>query len=121
MEKKLLELENKNEKVIFLIDQLTVKQLVDLSVDSAEDHYIGLESRNELIKRGKDNIQARIQIKKACKDSISSLDLLLQKMTNENNNTKEVLKLFKNKFLNSISVLDRLELEWQKYDLGIKK
>lgn len=119
MENKVIKKEN-NTNANYLVEQLSIQQLIDLTIDSHEDEYVGLESRKELIKRGKDNIQTRIMIKKSIKEVIASLENLLKKIAIESNN-KEVVKSFKNKFLNSISVLDKLELEWQKYDLGIKK
>ena len=121
MEKEAVGLKNEIENITFSIEQLSVKQLVDLSVDFSEDQCKGLELRNELIKRGKDNIQTRIQIKKVCRDSVSNIEVLLQKTINENHSNKETVKLCKSKFLHSVSVLDRLELEWQKYDLSIRK
>ena len=119
MERKTAIKDNQKLNSNFLIEQLSVQQLIDLSIDSINDNYIENETRKELINRGKDNIQARIIIKKICRNAITGLESLLQKIATENNN-KEIIKSFKNKFLNSVSMLDRLELEWQKHDLGIK-
>lgn len=87
----------------FSLDKLSVQQLIDLAVSSYED-LSGFNSRVELIKRGKDNIQSRITIKKACKATI---------LSHECNSDKA-------KLLSSVSVLDKLQLEWQKHDLILK-
>lgn len=107
-----------NKKTIesFSVEQLSTQQLIDLAIDSNDNGHIEIASRKELIKRGKDNIQTRIQIKKYCKNAISGLEAVLNKNTAEN---KEVLKSSRNKLLTSVSVLDKLQLEWQKYDLGL--
>ena len=103
--------ENKNTNINFLFEELSIQQLIDLAIDSDQNKKNELESKEELIKRGYDNIQARIVIKKSCKATISSLEALLKTIVNGNN--KEVAKEFKNKFLTSISILDKLQLEWQ--------
>ena len=90
-----------------------------LAIDSSDNSFTEIESRQELIRRGNDCIQTRIMIKKSCKKTMSSLEALLNKISTENNN-KEIVKPIKNKFLTSVSVLDKLQLEWQKYDLGLK-
>ena len=114
-----LEKINKDSSANFLIEQLSVQQLIDLAIDSSNNGYIGLESRKELISRGKDNIQARIVIKKSCKAAISNLEDIFQTLDKESD--KELVKSFKNKFLTSVSILDWLQLEWQKHDLGLKQ
>ena len=106
-----------NEK--FIIEELTIQQLINLAID-LEGEVSGLHSRQELINRGKDNIYTRITIKKVCKTAISELESLLKKVDLENITNKETIKSYKNKFLTSISILDKLQLEWQKYDLSIK-
>lgn len=121
MEKNVINKDKKTTNLSFFIDQLSVQQLIDLSIDSNNDNHVEIETRKELIERGKDNIQARIIIKKVCKSAISSLETLLQSVTSEKNNDKEIVKSFKGKFLNAVSILDKLELEWQKHDLGINK
>lgn len=120
MENKPTSKNNQTLNANFLVGQLTIQQLIDLSIDSTNDNYIENETRKELINRGKDNIQTRIIIKKICRNSISGLEVLLQRIATEKNNNKEIIKSFKNKFLSSVSILDKLELEWQKHDLGIK-
>ena len=103
----------------FLFDQLSIQQLIDLAIDSHEDKFVEFESRQELLKRGKDNIQARIIIKKSCKNTIANFEGLLKKISTEKNSA--VIKDFKNKFLSSVSILDKLQLEWQRHDLGLIK
>lgn len=87
----------------FSLEKLTVQQLLDLTISSYED-AVGFNSRNELIKRGSDNIEVRISIKKACKASVASYESSQDKA----------------KLLSSITLLDKLQLEWQKLDLILK-
>ena len=101
-----------------LLTELTIQQLIDLALDSVNER-ISIQSRQELINRGKDNIHDRIKIKKCCKSAISNLELLLKKSDEEDFNQNKI-KSHKTKFLASVSVLDKLQLEWQKYDLNIK-
>lgn len=109
---------NGNGKIV--LDVLSVQELVDLAVEpqTQTDNSIN-ELRSELINRGKNDIAARINIKKSCKKTISRFESLLNTISNENNSNKEVIKTFKNRFLTSVSILDKIQLEWQKYDLGI--
>lgn len=108
---------NKKSNIDLLIDELPVEQLIDFAINTNDDHS-GIRVREELIKRGKDNIHTRILIKKSCKASITNLEVVLKKLESETN--KEVEKSFKHKFLTSVSILDKLQLEWQRYDLGLK-
>lgn len=117
MEYKTTNILNKNINS-FLVEQLTMEQLIELTVDSSENSHIETRSKQELIQRGKDDIETRILIKKACKKIISNLELKLNNNTLENDE-KDLAKTYKNKLLNSVSMLDKLQLEWQKYDLGI--
>lgn len=117
MEKVIAPKVKSKEKIVsFSYDQLTIQQLIDLTIDLQENGQESKEPKQELINRGKDNIQTRILIKKACKTTINTLETPLK----QNNINKEVLKASKQKFLTSLSLLDRLQLEWQKYDLGLK-
>lgn len=95
--------EEKINNTNFSLEKLSIQQLIDLTVSSYED-VIGFNSRTELIKRGSDNIEIRIAIKKACKATIASHENVVNK----------------SKLLSSISVLDKLQLEWQKQDLVLK-
>ena len=121
MEHKTLNNQNFNLNGNFLVEKISIQQLIDLAVDSANDN-IGLQTRQELIQRGKDSIPLRIQIKKACKQTITNLESVLKELDkgiNVNGN-KDFLKSYKTKFLNLLSVVDRLQLEWQKHDLRLK-
>lgn len=95
--------EEKIKDTNFSLEKLSIQQLIDLTVSSYED-VVGFNSRTELIKRGSDNIEIRIAIKKACKATIASYEDVVNKA----------------KLLNSISTLDKLQLEWQKKDLVLK-
>ncbi len=106
-----------SENVVF--EKLTVQELVELAFKPGNDFTI-ISSRQELINRGKDSIQLRIAIKKLCKITISDLEVLLKRFDPENNTDKKTAKLYKNQFLNTISLLDKLQLEWQKHDLVLK-
>ncbi len=103
---------------INFISSLSIEQLIDLAIESGSEAIL-TQNRHELINRGKDNIHDRILIKKSCKASVSSIESLLKKADSENSNS-EITKSLKKKFLTSISILDRLQLEWQKHDLRIK-
>jgi len=94
----------------FSIEKLTAQQLINLAIDSHEDR-IGLESRTELIRRGADDIEVRITIKKACKATVLSYE---QQIKNSEESS------LKSKFLASVSILDKLQLEWQKKDLILR-
>ena len=106
-----------SENVVF--EKLTAQELIELALSTSND-FTTISSRQELINRGKDNIQLRITIKKLCKIAISDLEVLLKRFDSENNTDKKTAKLYKNQFLNTISLLDKLQLEWQKYDLALK-
>lgn len=99
-----------------VLNQISIQQLTELAINSQDDS-IKLAARNELIERGKDNISNRIQIKKLCKSKISDLELVLKE---DDGKTNKVTKPYKGKFLNTLSVLDKLELEWQRFDFGFK-
>ncbi len=103
-----------------LIEKLSVQELINLALDTDNDFAI-IKSRQELISRGKDNIQLRITIKKTCKLVINNLEALLKRFDSESTADKKAAKLYKNKFLNTLSLLDKLQLEWQKYDLTLKR
>lgn len=109
IEMEILTKENSNLK--FSIKELSIQQLIDLVIGSGSDH-IGLELREEIITRGKDNIETRIAIKKCCKAAVLKFEDLLK---NYNKNSE-----YKNNLLNSVSLLDKLQLEWQKHDLRLK-
>ncbi len=94
----------------FSIEKLSLNQLINLAIESHEDK-VGIESKLELIKRGTDNIEIRIQIKKLIKAIIANT----QEQINTENNTE-----IKSKFLVSLSISDKLQLEWQKKDLILK-
>lgn len=110
---------NKNIPNNFLVEQISTQKLIDLAVDSANDN-IGIQLKQELFERGKDNIKSRIEIKKLCKIQIQNIELLLEKTNSETSTAKEI-KLSKHQFLNALSVLDRLQIEWQRHDLGFSK
>lgn len=119
MESKVLKNEAKFSDVLY--EQFSVQQLIDTAVQSLNDEYVQTHIRQELISRGKDNIQVRIAIKKTCKAAIADLEFCLKKTDNENSTiNKGITKVYKNKFLNTLSILDKLQLEWQRYDLGLK-
>ncbi len=121
----LMEPKTLNDKVLsispdVLIEKLSIQELVDLALDTENNFTVSI-SRQELINRGKDSIQLRITIKKACKSVIHSLEVLLKKFDCENNTDKNATKLYKNKFLNTLSLSDKLQLEWQKHDLFLQR
>ena len=115
MTKPNLELQTTN---VNFISSLTVEELINQAIESGSETIL-VHSRQELVSRGKDDIPTRIFIKKSCKASISSIESLLRKADSENS-TSTITKSLKKKFLTSISILDRLQLEWQKHDLSIK-
>ena len=120
----LMEYKTQNDKVLSisakdLVEHLSVQELIDLAINADNDFAIA-SSRKELISRGKDNIQLRITIKKTCKTVINDLETLLKTFDSENRADKKAVKLYKNNFLNTISLLDKLQLEWQKHDLLLK-
>lgn len=107
-----------SENIVF--EKLTAQELIELALKPGNDLTV-TSSRQELITRGKDNIQLRIAIKKSCKTAISDLEMVLKRFDFENNTDKKTVKSYKNQFLNVISLLDKLQLEWQKHDLALKR
>ena len=103
-----------------LTEKLSIQELVDLALDTNNSFTI-ISSRQELINRGKDNIPLRITIKKACKKIINDLEVSLKRFDCENNIDKNAAKVFKTKFLNTLSLSDKLQLEWQKHDLFLQR
>ncbi len=101
-----------------LIEQFSTQKLIDLAIES-QDEQIKQETRKELINRGKESIQNRIEIKKICKASISSLEVILDDCEVEKIHSKDTVKSYKNKFLSLISLVDKVQLEWQRHDLGL--
>ncbi len=95
-----------------LTTDLNIEQLIESALSTGGNFF-----RDELIKAGKDNVLARILIKKSCKSLLASIEASLVQLNNSTSN--ELAKSLKNKFLNLISILDKLQLEWQKYDLGL--
>ena len=121
MEPKTIIKEKNNPNVILMVEQLSIQQLIDIAMDSENDN-IRAHSKEELFKRGQDNIQSRITVKKACRATISGLEEIIKRFdTGKNNIDKNLLKSYKGKFLTSISILDKLQLEWQRYDLMLKQ
>ena len=121
----LMEYKTQKDKVLSvsakdLVEHLSVQELIDLALHADNDFAIA-SSRKELINRGKDNIQLRITIKKTCKTAINALETLLKTSDGESITDKKTTKLYKNNFLNTISLLDKLQLEWQKHDLILKR
>lgn len=102
----------------FILEQISHQQLIELAVNSY-DESIGLQTRQELIKRGKDSIPNRIQIKKCGRSILENFEAVLK--TLDTNSTNENTKAYKTRFLNLLSILDKLQLEWQRHDLGLSK
>lgn len=111
-----------NEKLFSVSEKLLVENLSvqDLINQSIQDENINIVLKQELILRGRDDIQSRITIKKTFKNLINDLEFVLKTLDN-NDDDKTTVKTQKKKFLNMISLLDRLQLEWQKYDLALKR
>lgn len=103
-----------------LVENLSVQDLINQSIDS-EREDINTTLKRELILRGRDDIQSRITIKKTFKNLINDLEFVLKTLDNDDAVNKATVKLQKKKFLNMISLFDRLQLEWQKYDLALKR
>lgn len=104
----------------FSLTNLSTEQLIDLCI-SLTDSASEIRIKDELVNRGKNNIQQRIVIKKQLKKFISTNEGQLKDSEIEKNGNKEILKKQKNEFLTLVSIQDKLQIEWQKYDLGLKK
>lgn len=102
----------------YQVDKIPNLELVTIASDSASN-FLGLRCRHELIERGKDNIPTRIEIKKFCRETIHDLESAISDVEAENIYNKDAIKSFKTRFLNLLSVLDKLQLEWQKHDIGL--
>lgn len=101
------------------LDAYSINELINYSIekDSTQNHLF----RQELIERGKDNIKQRIEIKKVCKLNIAHQEDILKDLEGKKSNNKDLLSFLRNKFLTAISLLDRLQLEWQKHDIRLKR
>lgn len=95
---------------------LSISELINKSLENNPNETINI-FKQELIKRGKDNIYTRIEIKKSCKGNISSLEDLIKEYKEKKLNDNNILSALKIKLLDIVSLIDRLQLEWQKYDL----
>lgn len=102
----------------FKIKQTSNSELV-IMASNASFSFVSSLCKQELIQRGKDNIKARIEIKKACRELIYNLETAINDPDAENTYTEKTIKSFKVTFLNLLSILDKLQLEWQKYDISL--
>ena len=121
----LMEYKTLDQKIVsfpenIIIEKLSIQELIELVLDTNSELTF-LRSRQELINRGKDDIKLRITIKKTCKTAINDLEVLLKRFDSGNGFREKDLKFYKTRLLNSVSLLDRLQLEWQKCDLALKK
>ena len=105
----------------FNLSSISNQQIISLIIGPDSEEFKQTDLRQELISRGKDNIEQRIAIKKLCKAVISDLESEIKKLDTLENYDKNKLKDYKNRFLTSISLLDKLQLEWQKHDLMLKR
>ena len=99
--------------------ELSEEQLIDTVVIQEEtaDAY---KSKEELINRGKNEVSKRIIIKKLCKHLILESENRLKENASTDLSSKEAIKMQKKRFLTLLSLSDRLQLEWQKYDLALR-
>ena len=101
------------------LENYSCKELIDMTINNDGSEQ-ALHAKHELMCRGKDDIRERISIKKKCKGVI----LELEKEFNSSNGNEEIsqnnIKLSKQKFLTTVSLVDKLQLEWQRYDLALK-
>lgn len=104
-----------------LVETATDEELRNLAVENTSDSITGIKARRELIKRGKDNIKERIHIKKSFKLAVESYELSIAEIEKQEIQNERRLSLYKSKLLTTIAILDKLQLEWQKYDLALQK
>ena len=104
----------------YQVDKVSNLELVNTASNLASD-FIGLKCRHELLERGKDNIPTRIEIKKLCRETIHDLESAISDPEAENIYNKDSIKSLKTRFLNLLSILDKLQLEWQKHDINLNK
>ena len=103
----------------FNLSQLTLQQLVEIIL-LHDETLDASRAKEELIIRGRDEMNVRISIKKYCKQLILESEADLKEYTPDDlQPAKENLKTSKKKFLILLSLLDRLQLEWQRYDLTL--
>lgn len=105
----------------FFLKNLSMQDLINHAIEN--DFNQGTESsyKQELIDRGKDDIYTRIEIKKSCKVKIAEQEALIQEFERRKIHDKKTAHSLKGKLLSTISILDRLQLEWYRHDLKIKK
>lgn len=113
--KKLEEL-NKSFLQDFQITSHTAEQIIELIIKYNTEEAFCIELRNELISRGKDDISGRINIKKSVKTAVKHLEEQVKTVETINKNQKEISNS-RGKLLSSISLLDKIQLEWMKHDL----
>lgn len=102
-----------------VIDNSTTEDLINFSIESETENEITSQAKKQLIESGKDNIQERIGIKKYLKAQITKTQEELKII--EESKDKKSLKEKRVKFLAAVSLVDKLQLEWQKHDLKISR
>lgn len=103
----------------FNLSQLTLQQLVEINLLNDEPNAAS-RAKEELVNRGRDEMNTRISIKKYCKQLILESETNLKESSaSDSLVVKENLKLNKKRFLTLLSLLDRLQLEWQRHDLAL--
>ena len=95
----------------FNLSNLTSQQLIEMVLIN-DDSADMVKAKHELVNRGKDEMNIRISIKKYCKQLILESETSIKECD-------ESLKTSKKNFLNLLSLLDRLQLEWQRHDLTL--
>lgn len=101
--------------------------LNECPVQELIDNYMGDNNegqsiyRQELIERGKDNIYTRIIIKKACRNNVAHQETIVKETETTKATNKELLSYLRKRFLTAISLLDRLQLEWLRHDVRLKR
>ena len=100
-------------------NNLSITDLITKSLENDSSEKINV-FKQELISKGRDNIHTRIEIKKSYKSNIANLEAMITECEEKKLTDKKLISALKIKLLNIVSLIDRLQLEWQKHDLRLK-
>ena len=111
--------QEKFETKINTLEDYSISELINKSLENDENEKIN-KFKQELVKKGKDNIYIRIEIKKSCKANVANLEELIKEYEDKKLNDNKLLRALKIKLLDIVSLIDKLQLEWQKHDLRLR-
>lgn len=101
------------------IKNYSIQELIDKYMNDSYEYQNIYKA--ELIERGKNNIYNRIAVKKSCKNNIAHQESIVKEIESKTAANKELISYIRKRFLEAISLLDRIQIEWQRYDVHLKR